>query len=151
MVRFLLFSLLLLFSVRINGQSIDTTDVGLIMIIDEAPVFAGDLKEFIQRELKYPISAEKDTIEGTVFVSFMIDSLGLTSNHKIVRGVRDDLNNEALRIAKRIKFDKPAFQKGKYIPVRFVIPVVFILSSNSDDSSKNDSLITSVQRITLND
>lgn len=121
--------LALLFSLAIfvNGQTVDTTDVEMVTFIEETPYFNGDLKEFIQGELIYPLSAIKDTVEGTVVISFIIDTLGLTINHKVVKGIRDDLNNEALRIAKQIKFDKPALQKGKPIAVEHTVPVVFDL------------------------
>lgn len=127
MVR--IYILILFFSLAafVNAQTVDTAKVEMITFIEEAPFFYGDLKEFIQGELVYPLSAKKDTIEGTVVISFKIDTLGLTVNHKVVKGIREDLNNEALRVAKLIKFDRPALQKGRPIEVEYTVPVVFDL------------------------
>lgn len=127
MVRIYILTLLCSLTTFVNGQTVDTTDVEMVTFIEATPVFNGDLKEFIQGELIYPPSAKKDTVEGIVVISFTIDTLGLTVNHKVVKGIRDDLNNEALRIARRIKFDKPALQKGKPIAVEYTVPVVFDL------------------------
>ena len=128
MVRiYILILLFLLATNYVDGQTIDTTDVEMVTFTDEAPFYNGDLKKFIQGELIYPLSAKKDSVEGSVVISFTIDTLGLTVNHKVVKGIRDDLNNEALRISKLIKFDKPALQKGKPIAVEYTVPVVFDL------------------------
>ena len=128
----LFLSIFLLLPFLVNGQTVDTVPVdiadnGLIMYIEKGPYFDGNLRDYIQTELKYPLSAVQDTVEGTVIVSFIIDTLGKTIFHRVVRGVRDDLNNEALRIAKKIKFDIPATQKNRPIAVPFSVPVVFDL------------------------
>jgi protein TonB len=127
MVRIYILTLLLSLSIFVNGQTVDTMETEMVTFIEGAPFFNGDLKEFIQEELIYPLSAKKDTIEGIVVIAFKIDTFGLSINHKIVKGIRGDLNNEALRVARRIKFDKPALQKGKPIEVEYTIPVVFEL------------------------
>ncbi|MDR2972387.1 MAG: energy transducer TonB [Bacteroidales bacterium] len=63
---------------------------------------------FLQTNLVYPQAAREEKIEGIVVVTFWIDSTAATSNFKISEGVREDIDNEALRVAKLIKFDKPA-------------------------------------------
>ncbi|TCO07753.1 energy transducer TonB [Natronoflexus pectinivorans] len=127
MVRFYMLTIFFALAAFVNAQTLDTAKVEMIAFIEEAPFFNGNLKEFIQGELVYPLSAKKDTIEGTVVISFKIDTLGLTVNHKVVKGIREDLNNEALRVAKLIKFDRPALQKGRPIEVEYTVPVVFDL------------------------
>jgi protein TonB len=109
----------------------------MVTFIEEAPLFNGDLNEFIQNEIVYPLDARKDTIEGTVIISFKIDTLGLTNNHEVVKGIREDVNNEALRIAKLIKFDRPALQKGKPITVEYTVPIVFDLLHLNNKSKCN--------------
>lgn len=74
-----------------DSAVVDSGYLDLIMYIEDAPIYNGDIKAFIQTELNYPLSAKKDSIEGTVYISFMIDTLGSTNNHKVVRGIRDDL------------------------------------------------------------
>ncbi|MDR2972385.1 MAG: energy transducer TonB [Bacteroidales bacterium] len=81
----------------------------------EFPIFDNSTKysweklyEFLQGNLTYPESAKADKVEGQVFVQFWIDTNGFTSEHKIIQSVRQDLDDEALRVAKLIKFDVPA-------------------------------------------
>jgi TonB family protein len=127
MVRVYMITFLFLLAHIVNGQNIDSTEIYMITFVEEAPLFKGDLKKFIQNELVYPLSAKKDNLEGTIVISFKIDTLGLTTNHKVVKGIREDLNNEALRVAKLIKFERPALQKGIPLEVEYNIPIKFDL------------------------
>ena len=86
-----------------QGIASDSIQNLLITYVEEPPLFDGELLDFIQEEMKYPLSAIKDSIEGTVIISYIVDTLGHTINHKIIRGVRKDVDLEALRIAKLIK------------------------------------------------
>jgi len=134
MVKVFILTSLFLLANFAKGQTVDSTEINMITFIEEAPLFKGDLKEFIQSELDYPLSAKKDTIEGTIVISFKIDTSGLTINHKVAKGIREDLNNEALRVAKLIKFDRPALQKGRPIEVKYTVPVVFDLRHSQKKS-----------------
>jgi len=131
MVRIYITSLVLLLLTSLSyAQTVDSIDY-MINFIEDAPCFKGDLKEFIQTEINYPCSAQKDSIEGKVIVSFWIDALGATCNHEIIKGIREDLNNEALRVAKLINFDRPAMQRGKPIKVKYTVPFEFKLEKKT--------------------
>ncbi|MDR2972383.1 MAG: energy transducer TonB [Bacteroidales bacterium] len=93
------------------------------------------LYEFFIENVKYPETAKADKLEGQVFVQFWIDSNGFTYEHKIIRSVRQDLDEEALRIAKLIKYDIPAKNRGK--PVGLCSALLFIFTLNENDSSWN--------------
>lgn len=113
-----------------------TDTVHMITFIETAPHFEGDLTDFIKSQIHYPQDATNDSIEGMVIITFWIDTLGGTTDHKIVRGIRDDLNEEAMRITKLIKFEKPAMQKGQPIKVKYTVPVEFKLSETKKKSCK---------------
>ncbi len=121
-------------------DTINVEDSFIITSVEKPPVFDGDLLEFIKQKTLYPESALKEYLEGTVMVEFWIDSIGNTYNHKIIRGIRADLNMEALRVTKEIRYAKPATNKGKPVAVRYVVPVIFQISSYSD------SIITNKKR-----
>lgn len=106
------------------------------MVITDRPVFKGDLKQFIQGNIQYPATALRDSVAGRVIVGFLIDTLGITKNHKVLKGIRNDLDTEALRIARLIKFDSPAMQYHKVIRVEYQVPVDFILDKNIYKQSK---------------
>jgi protein TonB len=128
MVKYCNLLFLLLCGILVYGQDNDSIYRDeLVTYIESAPLFKGDLAEFIAGNIKYPKTAQRDSLEGTVFISYWVDRDGSTINHKIEKGVRKDLNDEALRVAKLIHYEKPAMQKGKAIKVRFVVPVEFYL------------------------
>lgn len=86
------------------------------------------LFEFIRANLVYPQTAIDDSIEGRVYIEYIVDTLGNTSNHKILRGVREDIDNEALRIARLIKYDKPAFSwRDEPVEIEYILPINFTL------------------------
>jgi TonB family protein len=103
-----------------------------------APVFKGDLRYYIQESLIYPESAVKDSIGGKIYITFEVDTLGFTANYKIEKGIREDLNKEALRVIKSLHFEEPAFYNKK--PVKFImtLPIEFYLSDTIKSSKKID-------------
>ncbi|SEA33547.1 protein TonB [Porphyromonadaceae bacterium KH3R12] len=132
MVKVYILLLVLLWGPFLHSQNNDSTSNNeLITYIESAPLFKGCLTKFIADNIKYPKTAQMDSLEGTVFVSYWINVDGFTINHKIEKGIRKDLNNEALRVTKLIHYEKPAMQKGKAIKVRYVVPVKFNLSASS--------------------
>lgn len=109
----------------------------LITRISSSPVFKGDLIHFIQTNIRYPSSAVLDSVQGRVNVEFIIDTIGYTFNHRILKcGIREDLNQEALRVTRLIKFDTPAFQKDKPVVIKYVVPVDFKLKYKTEDECR---------------
>lgn len=119
----------------VNGQNRYDTNTVVFGAPEELPRIK-DITKFIADNLNYPESAKKDKIEGSVYVSFWIDTLGYTFEHKITKGVRIDLNEEALRVARLIRFDKPAMNRGKPIEIMYGIPIKFKLN-NLDNPQLN--------------
>lgn len=56
--------------------------------------------DYILKNLKYPESAIRDGIEGIVELQFAVGIDGKISNIKILKGIRDDLDEEAVRLIK---------------------------------------------------
>lgn len=131
MIRKTLFILFMLSTYMSFSQDTSRNDVVFRDEYAKYPEFKNGMKglyEFILVNLVYPQSAVDDCIEGRVFVGFIVDTLGNTSNHKILKGVREDIDNEALRIARLIKFDKPAFSwRDEPVEIEYVLPINFTL------------------------
>lgn len=125
---------MLLFAIEGVAQNIDSL---LIVRVSNPPVFKGDLIHFIQTNIQYPSSAVRDSVQGRVNVEFMIDTVGYTFNHRILKGgIREDLNQEALRVTRLIKFSTPAFQKDKPVVIKYVVPVDFIRKLKTENESR---------------
>jgi len=105
----------------------DSTEITIPEFDDE------DLGKFIQQNINYPKSAKKYSIRGSVVVSFWVETDLTTSGYEIVKSIREDISkevredfdNEALRVAKLIPFKNPAFQYGKPIRYKMTIPIIF--------------------------
>ncbi|HAF30175.1 MAG TPA: hypothetical protein DCG75_14130 [Bacteroidales bacterium] len=96
---------------------------------DVMPTFQGtdsdSFRLFIQENLRYPEEAQKNKIEGRVFVQFDIDEEGNLTNAMIVRGVHPSLDKEALRVTNLSPKWQPAMDKGEKVRIRFTFPIVF--------------------------
>ena len=62
------------------------------------------LKKFIAENLRYPVEALENKIEGTVFVKYDIDFQGNVVDAKAVTGLGHGCDEEALRLVKMLKF-----------------------------------------------
>lgn len=98
-------------------------------IVEQMPVFEGGemaLREFLYKNINYPEEAEKQQIEGTVMVEFTVDEKGRVSEIKIIRGVHELLDKEAIRVIKLTSGKwKPGKQGNKVVKTKMVIPVKF--------------------------
>jgi len=75
--------------------------------------------EFISKELKYPVLAKRNRIQGTCIVSFTLNTDGTTSGFKLVKGVGGGCGDEALRVAKLLQFKKPDYAVLTSLPIVF--------------------------------
>lgn len=96
-----------------------------------APKFNGgyeSLQDWIQDHIHYPSDAAKAKIEGRVIVEFIIDKDGGIVSPKVIRGINDSLDNEALRIIKSAPKWTPGYSGGKAVKTRYTCPVTFRLA-----------------------
>lgn len=100
-------------------------------VIEVKPTFnGGDSNEFVKwaySQLNYPEKAKKDKAQGRVLVQFTIGTDGSVSNVELIKGVREDLNAEVLRVVSSSPKWEPGRQNGEAVPVTFSFPVVFKL------------------------
>jgi len=108
----------------------------VFLIVEEMPTFQGgkinDFRNWLQDNLKYPTVAKANKIQGTVYVSFIIDTLGHLGDINLVRGVDPVLDEEAIRVVKSSPAWKPGKQRGRNVNVSFSLPIVFKLGENGE-------------------
>ena len=86
------------------------------------------LMKFLSENIKYPKSAEKNGVQGTVVLQFVVEKSGAISNVKVVRSVDKALDNEAVRVVKRMKHFIPGYdQDHAAVRVLYTLPVKFKL------------------------
>jgi TonB family protein len=99
-------------------------------IIDSMPEFPGGIKEmtdFLKLNLQYPGRALENHLEGTLYVSFIVEEDGKLSDFSIIRSPGDDFNAEALRVLKLMPEWIPGYKDGKPIRVQISLPIKFLL------------------------
>lgn len=81
--------------------------------------------KIITDSARYSKSAIKDRIGGMVTVDFIIDTFGMVTPEKIHKGIRPDLDNEALRLVKLLNGWTPPSTNGKKTEVFFRLSFLF--------------------------
>ncbi len=112
--------------------------------VDQMPVYEGGLEAF-NRELLttilYPASARKDAIQGEVIIAYTVTKNGALKNIDIVKGVREDLDQEVKRALTALKNKwLPGKKANKITSVRMSLPVNFVLDgkrSKTGGTNKN--------------
>ncbi len=88
------------------------------------------LVSFLLKNLKYPKSAKKNQIEGTVQVKFMVEENGNISEATVVKHIDDDLDSEALRIVNKMPNWSPYIIDGELMSTYFMLPITFELTGD---------------------
>ncbi len=107
-------------------------------IADKSPEYwKGDdaLPGFILDNMDYPSVAKTQNIEGTVQVTFIVETNGFVSNVKAIKGVNGGCTEEAIRVVRLLKW-KPAEKNGKYVRYRMNYPITFNLKNINKDNSQ---------------
>lgn len=118
-----------------NKDAILESDPGpdeedVYILVDKSPEFPGGtmgLLEFMRTTIKYPAQARKDTIQGRVLVSFIVNKDGSIVKPEIVKSAHPLLDEEALRMVNEMPAWKPGEQNGVPVRVKYTIPVNFRL------------------------
>ncbi|MBX2973287.1 MAG: energy transducer TonB [Flavobacteriales bacterium] len=100
-------------------------------VVEQMPEFSGgrdSLFAYIAKSVKYPEAAAEEGIQGRVFLRFIVERDGSTSDVQVLRGVHPMLDREAVRMVKAMPAWKPAKQRGQPVRVQYSLPVNFVLS-----------------------
>ncbi|OJJ18796.1 hypothetical protein BKI52_24815 [marine bacterium AO1-C] len=80
----------------------------------------------LSKELRYPIESQRKGIEGRVFVNFKIKADGSLTQFKILKGLDEACDKEAIRAIKAVNVNwLPAKMEGTHIGQKLTIPVLF--------------------------
>ncbi len=113
-----------------TGKADDVVEGQIFTVVEEQPSFPGGvpaLFKYLAAEVKYPVIAQENGIQGRVVTSFVVDKEGNIKQVKVERGVDPALDAEAIRVVKAMPKWIPAKQKGEAVAVRYILPVQFKL------------------------
>ena len=99
-------------------------------IVEQMPSFPGGpaaLMKFLSENIKYPVVAQENGVQGRVVVAFVVERDGSITDVHIARGVDPSLDKEAVRVVKSMPKWTPGKQNGSAVRVKFNVPVAFRL------------------------
>lgn len=99
-------------------------------VVEKMPSFPGGmsaLMEYLSKNIKYPIEAQKEKIQGRIVVQIIVDKNGNITNPKITKSVHPLLDAEAIRLTMNMPKWEPGTQRGKPVNVRYTFPILFRL------------------------
>lgn len=99
--------------------------------VKNMPEFPGGitaLRRWIGSNVNYPAVARENGIQGTVYLRFEVTKTGKVGKVEMQKGVDPLLDDEAIKVIKKLPKFKPGEQNGRKVHVWFSIPVTFKLS-----------------------
>jgi len=107
-------------------------DAEIHIFVEEMPTFVGGdsaRQKFLAENLSYPQMAKENNVQGTVYVSFVIDARGRITNVKLLRGIGAGCDEEALKVISMMPNWNAGRQNGRTVNVSFNMPIVFKLAN----------------------
>lgn len=99
--------------------------------VEKMPTFkGGDLNTFrnwVQGRLKYPTIAAENGIQGTVYLTFVVNGKGEVVKVTTMRGIDPLIDKEAERVVASSPKWSPGEQRGKSVSVKYTLPIAFKL------------------------
>ena len=99
-------------------------------VVEQMPSFPGGqgaLMKYLNDNIKYPVVAQENGVQGRVVVSFVVERDGSITDVNVVRSVDPSLDKEAVRVIKGMPHWIPGKQNGSAVRVKYNVPVSFRL------------------------
>lgn len=109
---------------------VTSADSKVYDVVEQMPSFPGGssaLFSYLSQNIKYPVVAEENGIQGRVIVSFIVEMDGSISNVRVVKSVDPSLDREAQRVVRSMPRWTPGKQRGAPVRVKYTVPVTFRL------------------------
>ena len=103
-------------------------------VVEQMPEFPGSpyaLYEFLTQSIQYPEEARKNSIQGRVIVTFVVEKDGSITNARVVKTLDPLLDAEALRVINVMPKWNPGKQNGEPVRVKYTVPVSFKLDATT--------------------
>src|SRR5262245_33203066 len=101
--------------------------VSVVQTQPEFPGGADSLVAFVSKNVSYPKTSQRAGAEGRVYVGFLVDKEGKIKNPRLLSGINEELDSEAMRIVALMPDWTPGTVAGTNVDVQYIIPVDFIL------------------------
>ena len=99
-------------------------------VVEQMPSFPGGmgaLMSWLGQNIKYPVIAAENGVQGRVIVQFVVEKDGSITDVKVAKSVDPSLDKEAARVVKSMPHWIPGKQNGSAVRVKYTVPVTFKL------------------------
>lgn len=114
---------------RADEEEVAETEI--FTVVETSPSFPGGDEariRFLTNNIRYPQEARDAGISGTVYITFVVERDGSTSDVRVLRGIGGGCDEEAVRVIKMMPEWSPGKQRGKPVRVQFNMPIKFSLA-----------------------
>ncbi len=104
----------------------------IFVVVEQFPEYPGGqaaMMKFLNDNIRYPVIAQENGIQGRVVCNFVVERDGSITDVQVVRGVDPSLDREAVRVIQQMPNWTPGRQRGQAVRVRFTLPVQFRLAN----------------------
>lgn len=102
---------------KISGDQVD--------VLAEFPGGINAARNFIAQNVIFPDEALENDVQGSVYVSFVIEKDGSVSNIQIEKGLGYGCDEEVIRVLKKLPKWKPAELRGEKVRSKMRMPISF--------------------------
>lgn len=113
-----------------TGQECTCDSTQIFMVVEEMPEFPGGDEarmQYFADNTEYPEEALENGIEGSVYVTFVVEKDGSICGVRVLRGIGGGCDEEAVRLVEGMPDWNPGKQLGEPVCVQFNLPVLFVL------------------------
>lgn len=105
--------------------------------VEQMPQYPGGmevLSAYLSENIIYPEAAKDQSIQGKVFVNFIVDTDGSVDDVKVLRGIGGGCDEEAIRVITAMPEWIPGKQRGETVKVSYSLPIKFVLDEKDTDT-----------------
>lgn len=100
-------------------------DLGSVQAAPEFPGGSRALAKFLGSTIRYPARARESKTQGKVYIGFIIEKNGTLTDFKIIKGIGNGCDEEAIRVLKLSPAWKPGTVEGKPVRTSYVQPITY--------------------------
>ena len=111
----------------------------IYLFVDQQPEFPGGMygvDKYFEQAITYPEQAIRDSIEGKVYVSFVVEIDGSLSNVKLLKGIGGGCDEEAIRAVNAMPFWSSGKFEGNPVRNSITLPIKFSLTAQLPSQTK---------------
>ena len=120
-------------------------EVTVFEVVEKMPEYPGGMSammEFIGKNIKYPVAAQKAKTQGRVVIQFIVDKEGNIICPRVIRGADPLLDAEAIRLTTIMPKWKPGMQRGQAVNVKYTVPIMFRLQEPEKSPAVQNATVT---------